>query len=76
MTFLNALKSYIGDWRDAKAKKQDEKMEVMTVGDLIGRLGKKVAGINLLEIEAYLKRSKVCKFFSEGLDRMKKPFFA
>ena len=63
MIFLDALKSYIGDWKDAKAKKQDEKTEVMTVGDLIGRLGKKVAGINLLEIEAYLKRSKVCIFF-------------
>jgi chromosome transmission fidelity protein 1 len=61
--FLDALKSYIGDWKDAKAKKQDEKTEVMTVGDLIGRLGKKVAGINLLEIEAYLKRSKVCIIF-------------
>lgn len=32
---------------------------MMKVGDLIGRLGKKIAGINLMEIEAYLKKSKV-----------------
>jgi len=58
--FLDALKKYVAEWKDAKAKeKEKEKMEVMTVGQLIARLGKKVSGINLLEIESYLKKSKV-----------------
>ena len=58
--FLDALKKYVVEWKDAKAKeKEKEKMEVMTVGQLIARLGKKVSGINLLEIESYLKKSKV-----------------
>ena len=56
--FLDALKKYVVEWKDAKAKEK-EKMEVMTVGQLIARLGKKVSGINLLEIESYLKKSKV-----------------
>jgi len=58
--FLDALKKYVVEWKDAKAKEREkEKMEVMTVGQLIARLGKKVSGINLLEIESYLKKSKV-----------------
>ena len=34
--------------------------EVISVAQLMERMGKKVAGINLLEIESYLKRSKAC----------------
>lgn len=59
VVFLDALKKYVGEWKDARAKEK-EKTEVMTVAQLTERMGKKVAGINLLEIESYLKRSKVC----------------
>jgi chromosome transmission fidelity protein 1 len=59
VVFLDALKKCVGEWKDARAKEK-EKTEVMTVVQLTERMGKKVAGINLLEIESYLKRSKVC----------------
>jgi chromosome transmission fidelity protein 1 len=36
-----------------------ERIEVMSVVDLISKLGRKVEGVNLLEIEAYLRSSKV-----------------
>lgn len=58
VVFLDALKKYVGEWKDARAKEK-EKTEVMTVVQLTERMGKKVAGINLLEIESYLKKSKV-----------------
>jgi len=61
VTFLDAINTYIGQWKDERSKDNSEKTEVMKVGDLIGRLGKKIAGINLMEIEAYLKKSKVSR---------------
>lgn len=65
--FLDALKKYAMEWKEARKSKstgQDrqadgEKVEVMTVAELLERLGRKAAGVNLLEIAAYLRRSKV-----------------
>ena len=58
--FLDALKKYVGEWKDARVREKEKEMaEVMTVAQLTERMGKRVAGINLLEIEAYLRRSKV-----------------
>jgi hypothetical protein len=34
-------------------------IEVITVGELMSRLGRKVEGVNLLEINTYLRSSKV-----------------
>lgn len=34
----------------------------MTVGELVQRLGRKAEGVNMLEIESYLRSSKVCQF--------------
>ena len=59
VVFLDALKKYLGDWKNARAK-ETLNAEVISVAQLIDRMGKKVAGINLLEIESYLKRSKAC----------------
>jgi len=60
VVFLDTLKKYIETWRDARStEKEQEKTEIMTAAQLMERLGKRVAGINLLEVEAYLKRSKV-----------------
>jgi chromosome transmission fidelity protein 1 len=56
VVFLDALKKYSEEWKKAKANGT----EVINVAQLIERMGKKVAGINLLEIESYLKRSKAC----------------
>jgi chromosome transmission fidelity protein 1 len=61
LNFLDAFQKVAMDWMAQKSsaisKRQDT--EVMTVPDFIHRLGRKVEGINLLEIESYLKRSKV-----------------
>ncbi|KAF8967073.1 helicase C-terminal domain-containing protein [Flammula alnicola] len=60
VVFLDALKKYVGEWKDTRAKEK-EKTEIMTVAQLTERMGRKVSGINLLEIESYLKRSKVAR---------------
>jgi chromosome transmission fidelity protein 1 len=60
VVFLDALKKYAGEWKEARAK-ETSKAEVISVAQLIERMGKKVAEINLLEIESYLKRSKACQ---------------
>lgn len=62
VAFLTALKAYAMEWGETNhvdSKKAAENTEVMTVGDFVQRLGRKVEGINLLEIEAYLRESKV-----------------
>jgi chromosome transmission fidelity protein 1 len=59
VVFLDALKKYLGEWKKARAN-ETLNAEVISVAQLIDRMGKKVAGINLLEIETYLKRSKAC----------------
>ena len=59
VVFLDALKIYLGEWKKARAH-ETLNAEVINIAQLIERMGKKVAGINLLEIESYLKRSKVC----------------
>lgn len=59
VVFLDSLKTYAAKWKDEKKSLKDTLPEVMTVGELINRLGKKIVGINLMEVEAYLKKSKV-----------------
>lgn len=62
VVFLDALKKYVLEWKDAReGKGPSEKTEVMKVAELMEKMGKKVAGMNLLEIEGYLKRSKVAR---------------
>jgi chromosome transmission fidelity protein 1 len=60
VVFLDALKKYSGEWKMARRANETHNAEVISVAQLIDRMGKKVAGINLLEIESYLKRSKAC----------------
>lgn len=59
VVFLDALIKYSGEWKKARAN-ETLNAEVISVAQLMDRMGKKVAGINLLEIESYLKRSKAC----------------
>lgn len=66
VVFLDALKKYAEEWKDARTQEK-EKTEVMTVSQLTERMGRKVAGINLLEIESYLRRSKVKSLSSTTL---------
>lgn len=65
VVFLDALKKYTSEWKESRrgttAEKTSlkEKVEVVTVTQLLEGLGRKASGVNLLEIEAYLRRSKV-----------------
>ncbi|EMD33187.1 hypothetical protein CERSUDRAFT_108361 [Gelatoporia subvermispora B] len=70
---LNALHTYAEEWREAHQKQprggggkdvQAETVEVMAPGELLARLGRKADGVNLLEIEAYLRRSKIARKIS------------
>lgn len=42
-------------------KTRGQGVEVMTPGELLQRLGRKSEGVNLLEVETYLRSSKVCQ---------------
>lgn len=66
VVFLDALKKYVLEWKESRLGKSvnespgiTEKDEVITPAEFMERLGRKVSGINLLEIETYLKSSKV-----------------
>ncbi|KAJ6584730.1 helicase C-terminal domain-containing protein [Mycena capillaripes] len=69
VTFLDALQKYALEWKEKNGKSDATKVEVMTVADLLERLGRKVGGINLLEIEAYLKSSKIARKISGYSDK-------
>ena len=69
---LEALAKYAEEWRDGGSQAQAQgdgntkakgrtgtEVEVMTSGELMARLGREVEGVNLLEIEKYLRESKV-----------------
>lgn len=73
LVFLDALKQYVLEWKESKTVKSggnddnseqrknnnSDVTEVMTIAEFMERLGRKAGGINLLEIEKYLKTSKV-----------------
>ncbi|KAJ6537098.1 hypothetical protein B0H19DRAFT_1079474 [Mycena capillaripes] len=52
---------YALEWKEKNGKPDATKVEVVTVADFLDRLGRKVGRINLLEIEAYLKLSKIAR---------------
>ena len=66
IAFLEAFKRYSNEWLEAaKGKKQlNGGVEVMTVAELMHRLGRKAESINMLEIESYVRSSKVLMFLS------------
>ena len=46
-------------WKVDSAKGPGPRQEIMPASHLMSRLGPQVDGVNLLEIEAYLRRSKI-----------------
>jgi chromosome transmission fidelity protein 1 len=62
VTFLDALRTYAREWNELRKKKGAERMQIFMVPDLIQRLGRRVEGVNFLEIELYLRTSKVLCF--------------
>ncbi|CAL1712032.1 unnamed protein product [Somion occarium] len=69
---LDALLKYAEEWKGERNKvnpnpgpaKAKENVETMTSGELLRKLGRKVEGINLLEVEAYLKKSRIARKIS------------
>lgn len=69
MNLLDTLVQYAEEWRDAQLKVNNgngpagkaraPEVEVMTSAELLQRLGRKTEGVNLLEVEKYLRESKV-----------------
>lgn len=60
--YMEAMQKVMEDWKATKTKAgsaTDERTEVLTISNFMEKLGRNAVGINLLEIEAYLKRSKV-----------------
>ncbi|KAF8837930.1 DNA repair helicase [Paxillus ammoniavirescens] len=70
--YLNAMQKVMEDWKASKSKAglhtAEGRTEVMTIPDFMQRLGRKVEGINLLEVEAYLKQSKIARKISGYAD--------
>ncbi|RDX47561.1 DNA repair helicase [Lentinus brumalis] len=70
MNLLDALAKYAEEWRDEQLKPKAEQgrrgpdTEVMTSGELMQKLGRKAEGINLLEVEKYLRESKIARKIS------------
>ncbi|KAI0333315.1 DNA repair helicase [Cubamyces sp. BRFM 1775] len=69
MNLLDALSQYAEEWRDVHMKCESGKprppdVEVMTSAELLQRLGRKTEGVNLLEVEKYLRESKVARKIS------------
>ncbi|KIM88996.1 hypothetical protein PILCRDRAFT_812883 [Piloderma croceum F 1598] len=72
ITFLEALKRYSTEWLEAaKGKKQlGGGVEVMTVAELMQRVGRKAESINMLEIESYVRSSKIARKISGYSDKL------
>ncbi|KAG9315576.1 DNA helicase chl1, partial [Chiua virens] len=65
--YMEAIQKVMEDWRLTRSKTgstADVKTEVFTISSFMDKLGRKAVGINLLEIEAYLKRSKIARKIS------------
>ncbi|KAI0703917.1 DNA repair helicase [Earliella scabrosa] len=68
--FLDELARFAEEWRDEQLKAKAERrvptseVVVLTSGELTQRLGRKAEGVNLLEIEKYLRESKIARKIS------------
>ncbi|KAM6494135.1 Helicase C-terminal domain containing protein [Amanita muscaria] len=70
LVFLDALKKYVLEWKESRTSGDNQNaMEVMTIPKFMDHLGRKASGINLLEIEKYLKTSKVAWKISGYADK-------
>lgn len=59
-SYLQAMSKVVEEWIVSK----QVSTEVMSIPDYMQRLGRKVDGINLLEIETYLRKSKISRKIS------------
>ena len=59
---LNAIQQFAIEWKRARSGQRalnSRVTEVMSAREFIGRMGKNIEGINLLDIRSYLENSKV-----------------
>lgn len=71
--FLVALDKYCDEFvlQASTQKTNTSNNEIaMPPGDLVSTLGKKIQGVNLLEIEAYLRSSKIARKISGYSDKV------
>ncbi|PVF94648.1 DNA repair helicase [Serendipita vermifera] len=68
--FLVALDKYCDELEVNTKAGQSNGEVMMTPGELLAALGKKVQGVNLLEIESYLRSSKVARKISGYNDKV------
>ncbi|KAJ7288552.1 helicase C-terminal domain-containing protein [Mycena rebaudengoi] len=66
---LEALKKYVLEWKEDHVKTGKTRVEVMTVVELLNHLGRNVSNVNLLEIEGYLKPSKIARKIASYSDK-------
>ncbi|KAG8214759.1 ATP-dependent DNA helicase [Butyriboletus roseoflavus] len=67
INYMEAIQKVMEDWRTTRSKAgsiTDARAEVFTISNFMEKLGRKAVGINLLEIEAYLRRSKIARKIS------------
>jgi len=66
VVFLESLRTYVFEWKESIKATQtlDDPTKNFTVSDLLQQLGRKIVGVNLLEIEVYLRNSKIARKIS------------
>ncbi|ESK95799.1 chl1 helicase [Moniliophthora roreri MCA 2997] len=60
VAFLDALRKYLSEWKTNNLS-SSRKAEVLNTAELLGRLGRRIVGLNMLAIEQYLKSSKIAR---------------
>ena len=59
---LGAIQQFAGEWKKARSDQgapNSHVTEVMSTREFVGKMGKNIEGINLLDIRSYLENSKV-----------------
>ncbi|KAF8133448.1 DNA repair helicase [Boletus edulis] len=67
INYMEAIQKVMNDWKTTKSEAGSTigaRTEVFTISDFMEKLGRKAVGVNLLEIEAYLKKSKIARKIS------------
>ncbi|KAJ7069950.1 helicase C-terminal domain-containing protein [Mycena amicta] len=69
LLYLEALKKFVEEWRDARTKESKSREDVLTVAELQEKLGHQASSINLLDVERYLRASKIARKIAGYADK-------
>ncbi|KAF8558368.1 DNA repair helicase [Imleria badia] len=67
INYMEAIQRVMDDWKATRSEAgstTEARTQVFTISNFMEKLGRKAVGINLLEIEAYLKKSKIARKIS------------